>query len=148
MITSANLTFSATQAITGSTASTNTLDLGTTGTPYGYTNPLVRDLGREDDGVEISVSVSSTFNNLTSLQVAVQTSPDNSTWTSIDSGATVPLASLVAGYLFKVPKMFPEGTNVRYVRLYYTVAGTAPTAGAINAYMVASRQNNLSFGGQ
>ena len=148
MITSVNLALSVAQAVTASAASTNIIDLGTTGTPFGHTNPITRDIGREDDGVEIAVSVSTTFATLTSLAVSVQTSPDNATWTTVGSGPAVPAASLVAGYLFKVPKVFPEGTNTRYVRLYYTVAGSSATAGAINAYLVTDRQNNLGIAGQ
>lgn len=148
MITSKNNLFSEAQAVTVSAASTNIIDLGTNGTPYGYTNALTRDLGREDDGAEIEVSVSTTFATLTSLAVSVQTSPDNSTWTTVVSGTAIAAATLVAGYQFKVPAHFPEGTNTRYVRLYYTVAGSNATAGAINAYIVPDRQTNLSFGGQ
>jgi hypothetical protein len=121
------------------------IDLGPTGTPFGSTVPLTRDIGRGHE-VEISVAVTASFNNLTSLQVGVQTSPDNSTWTTRYSGEAVPLASLVAGYQFKVPGEFEEGTDARYVRLFYTVAGTAPTTGTVNAAIVASRQTNNSYG--
>jgi hypothetical protein len=115
--------------------------------PYGSSVPLTRDIGRGCE-VEISVAVTASFNNLTSLQVGVQTSPDNATWTTRYLGEAVPLASLVAGYQFKVPGEFEEGTDARYVRLFYTVAGTAPTAGTINAGIVASRQTNNSYGGR
>jgi hypothetical protein len=109
--------------------------------------PLTRDIGRGEE-VDLSVAVVASFNNLTSLQVAVQTSPDNSTWTTKYSGKVVLLAELVAGYQFKFPCCFDEGTDERYVRLYYTVVGTAPTAGSITAGPVASRQTNNSYGGR
>jgi hypothetical protein len=147
MIFDNSLLLSNQQAITGSAASTNVIDLGPTGMPYGSTVPLTRDIGRGCE-VEISVAVTASFNNLTSLQVGVLTSPDGATWTTRYSGEAVPLASLVAGYQFKVPGEFEEGTDARYVRLFYTVAGTAPTAGTINAAIVASRQTNNSYGGR
>lgn len=146
MIFDNSLLLSDQQAITADAASTNVIDLGATGTPYGASSALVRDIGR-GECVDLSVTVTATFNNLTSLQVQVQTSPDNSTWTTIESGAVVPLASLVAGYQFKVPSEFPEGTNARYVRLYYDVTGTAPTTGKVTAGVVASRQTNNTYGG-
>ncbi|PTR05681.1 MULTISPECIES: Bbp16 family capsid cement protein [unclassified Novosphingobium] len=147
MIFDNSLLLSSAQAITASAASTNVIDLGATGTPYNSSVPLTRDIGRGEE-VELSVAVVASFNNLTSLTVGVQTSPDNSTWTTRYQGEAVPLASLVAGYQFKFPCCFDEGTDTRYVRLYYTVAGTAPTAGSITAGQVASRQTNSSYGGR
>lgn len=133
------------QAITATAASTDVIDLGATGTPYGGT-ALTRDIGI-GYGVPLSVRVTQTFNNLTSLTVAVQTSPDNSTWTTVQSGAVVALASLVNGFQFDVPYEFPEGTKARYVRLNYTVAGTNPSTGRITAGVVMARQTNKTIGG-
>ncbi len=143
MIIDTSLVFSDQQLVTVSAASTNTIDLGTTGTPYGTTTPLVRDIGR-GERLDVSVSVSQAFAGLTSLQVSVQTSPDNATWTSVETGAPIAAASLVAGYMFRVPNMV-EYASARYVRLYYTVVGTA-TQGAISAAVVASRQTNMASG--
>jgi hypothetical protein len=144
MIIDNSLVFSNQQAVTVSAPSTNSLDLGVTGTPFAATLPLVRDIG-EGDPIDVSVSVAQTFAGLTSLQVSVQTSPDSINWTTVDSGAVIPAASLVAGYLFTVPKLVQEA-NSRYLQLYYTVTGTA-TAGEINAAIVASRQSNINCGG-
>ncbi len=143
MIIDTSLQFSNAQAITGSAPSTNTIDLGVTGTPFGATNPLVRDIGRGEP-IDLAVSVSQTFAGLAALQVSVQTSPDNVTWTSVDTGASIAAAQLVAGYLFRVPNII-EQADQRYLRLYYTVTGTA-TQGAISASIVASRQSNLGSG--
>jgi hypothetical protein len=144
MIIDTSLVFSDQQAVTVSAPSINTIDLGVTGTPFGATNPLVRDIGRGEP-VDLSVSVAQAFAGLTSLQVSVQTSPDNATWTTVDSGATVAAAQLVTGYLFRVPHLV-QNASARYLRLYYTVAGTA-TQGTINAAIVASRQSNIGAGG-
>lgn len=143
MIFDLTLLFSDGQAITADAASTNVVPLGATGTPYGG-SALIRDVGI-GRGVPIAVSVTESFNNLTSLVVQVQTSPDNSTWTTIESGATVLLASLVAGYQFDVPYELPIGTKARYVRLYYDITGTAPSTGKITAGVVAARQSAPAY---
>jgi hypothetical protein len=144
MIIDTSLVFSAQQAVTTSAPSTNMLDLGATGTPFGATLPLVRNIGHGQP-IDLSVSVASTFAGLTSLQVSVQTSPDAVNWTSVDTGAAIPAGQLVAGYQFHVPKVVQEA-NCRYLQLYYTLVGTA-TAGTINAAIVASRQSNSGGGG-
>ena len=144
MIIDTSLIFSNQQAVTASAPSTNTIDLGATGTPFGATLPLARHLG-EGTPIQLSVSVAQTFAGLTSLQVWVQTSTDGITWTPIDSGAVIPVASLVSGYLFAVPKIVQDAGS-RYLQLYYNVVGTA-TAGTINAAIVASRQSNINCGG-
>lgn len=147
MIIDNSLLLSDAQAVTASAASTNVIDLGTTGTPFGASAALLRDLGRGQE-VDLAVTVNQAFAGLTNLQVSVQVSPDNATWTTVSSGAVVPLASLVAGYQFKVPGSIEEGVNARYLRLYYTVGGSNATAGKITAAVVASRQTNLGVGGQ
>ena len=144
MIIDTSLVFSNQQAVTTSAPSTNAIDLGATGIPFGATQPLARDIGLGEP-VALSVSVSQGFAGLTSLQVSVQTSPDGINWTSVDTSAAIPAASLVAGYLFAVPKIVQEA-NARYLQLYYTVVGTA-TAGAINAAVVSGRQSNINCGG-
>lgn len=146
MIFDNSLLLSDAQAITADAASTNVIDLGATGTPHGSTVALTRDIGI-GSRVPLHVSVVETFNNLTSLVVQVQTSPDNSTWTTIQGGATVAAADLVAGYQFDVPYEFPEGTKARYVRLNYDITGTAPTTGKITAGAVMARQTNNTYGG-
>jgi hypothetical protein len=147
MIFDNTLLLSDAQAITASAASANVIDLGATGTPFGANAPLVRDLGRGQE-VDLAVTVTQAFAGLTNLQVGVQVSADNATWTTVASGAVVPLVSLAAGYQFKVPASIEEGVNARYLRLYYTVGGSNATAGKITAAVVASRQTNLGVGGQ
>lgn len=146
MIQDNSLVFSANQTVTASAASTNTLDLGATGTPFGSSTALTRNPGK-GRRIELAVAVSQTFAGLTALSVSIQTSADNATWVTTTTSQAVPLASLVAGYQFNVPAAFDGDDTGRYVRLYYTVTGTA-TAGAINAEVVASRQTNLAYGGQ
>ena len=144
MIIDTSLVFSNQQAVTTSAASTNAIDLGATGTPYGATLPLVRDIGLGEP-IQLSVSVGQAFVGLTSLQIWIQTSVDGTTWSTVESGAAIPAAALSRGYLFAVPKLV-QAASGRYLQLYYNVIGTA-TAGTINASIVASRQSNINCGG-
>lgn len=142
MIFDAQSKFSAAQAITVSAASTNVIDLGAAGIPYGDTAALTRDQG-VGEMVPLLIQVTTAFATLTSLKVAVQTSVDEaftSPVTVLESEA-IAAASLVAGYVFNIDKL-PEKTRLRYVRLYYTVAGLDATAGKVTAGIVAARQNN------
>jgi len=146
MIFDTTLQFSSNQAITATAASTNSIDLGATGTPFGGI-ALTRDIGA---GKEIAISclVTETFATLTSLTVTIETD-DNSSFssaTTVYSSGAIPVATLVAGYPFKVPAHFPLGTNERYVRLKYTVAGSSATTGKITAGVVDGRQTNSALG--
>lgn len=137
--------FSAAQAITVSAASTNVIDLKAAGIPYGHTGAVTRDQGINAGGNEVPllIQVVTAFATATSVKVAVQTD-DNDAFSSaatVLESEAIPVASLVAGYKFNIPQL-PEGTRERYVRLYYTVAGSDATAGAITAGIVAARQNN------
>jgi hypothetical protein len=129
------------QAITVTAPSGNVLDLGATGTPLGGAAPLERDLGRS--GVPLAVQVTESFAGLTSLAVAVQVSDDagfSAPVTVLESGA-VPAAELQAGYLY-TRDWLPRGSDRRYLRLLYTVAGSAASAGRVTAGVVAALQQN------
>lgn len=123
MILDQNLVLSDAQAITATAASTNTIDLS-----------VARDVG---PGYELPllIQVGEAFNNLTSLTVEVQTD-DNTSFSSPRSLAsqTIPLASLTVGAKSAIQKV-PVGTE-RYVRLNYTVTGTAPTTGKVTAAII------------
>lgn len=134
--------FSDGQAITATAASTNTIDLGATGTPYGGT-ALVRNVGHGNH-VPLVVTVTQSFNTLTSLTISVETD-DNAGFSSASTVWTSPaytLAQLAAGAEYLLPDAIPASVKERYVRLKYTVAGTNPTLGKITAGVVASRQTN------
>lgn len=115
--------FSAAQAITANAASTNVVKFS--GEPaFGTPVPLL-------------IQVVQAFNNLTSLKVAVQTATDSAFTTPVELASyTLNLADLKAGATFPINQL-PKG-NLGYIRLYYTVTGTAPTLGAITAGVVAS----------
>jgi hypothetical protein len=122
--------FSAAQAVTatGSTASSNVVDLG-----------VARDIGGAvTDQLMLLCEVVTPFTSggSATLQVQVQTSPDNSAWSILAQSDAIPVASLVQGYKF-LPNELPGGTS-RYLRLNYVVGTAAMTAGAITAGLVPS----------
>ena len=135
MILDMHALFSDAQAITGDAASTNSYDLGAPGIAPFNKVQLRRNIGK---GVEIPllIQVVEDFDELTSLTVIVQTDED------VDFGSpkdvlqvVVPLAELVAGFIFPIDKV-PRGIVERYLRLYYDVTGTDPNNGAITAGIV------------
>ena len=116
--------FSEKQAITATAESTNMIDLGADfNLPGADTH----------QPMELFVVVTETFNNLTDLTVSVQSDDD----AAFGSPKTVTLAAgvgaskLVEGYRFPIvalPKI-----DERYVKVKYTVNGTAPTTGKVTA---------------
>ncbi|ENE2011558.1 Uncharacterised protein [Klebsiella pneumoniae] len=121
--------FSAAQAITATAASTNVIDTGSN-----------KDIGKYGD-IPLLIQVVEGFNNLTSLTVTVQTD-DNSAFSSAADvlSMTIPLASLVLGY--KSPVITLPMKMKRYIRLNYTVTGTAPTTGKVTAGITGGVQTN------
>ena len=145
MIFDATLQVSDRQPITADTASTNIIDLGGTGAAYGAAAPLTRDIGKGLP-VPLIVTVTETFNNLTSMNIAIQVD-DNPAFASPRTAARSPeytLADLAMGKQYLLPDSFPVGTNERYVRLFYDITGTAPTLGRITAGAVMARQTNTN----
>ena len=121
--------FSAAQAITATAASTNVIDTGSN-----------KDVGKYGD-IPLLIQVVEGFNNLTSLTVTVQTD-DNSAFSSAADvlSMTIPMASLVLGY--KSPIITLPMKMERYIRLNYTVTGTAPTTGKVTAGITGGVQTN------
>jgi hypothetical protein len=134
--------FSDGQAITATAASTNYIDLGATGTVPGADSAVVRDIGKGTP-IPLRIQITEAFNNLTSLTVALQVD-DNTSFsspTTVES-EVVALADLTLGAVVNAIKYIPPGVDERYVRLNYTVTGTAPTAGKVTAGVVAAHQEN------
>lgn len=147
MIFDNTLLFSDAQAVTADAGSTNVVDLGATGTPQGASAALVRDIGKGCK-VPLSITVVEAFNNLTTLQISLQ-SDDNSGFASpktVAMSGQIALADLTAGKQIDFPDYIPQGANERYLRLYYDVTGTAPSTGKITAGVVAARQTNFVGG--
>ena len=129
------------QAIVATAASTNYIDLGATGKVLGAPANLVRDIGKGKP-LPIRVQVTEAFNNLTSLKIDLEVD-DNTSFSTPRAvqSVTVLLASLIAGRVDAFDYV-PVGANERYMRLNYTVTGTAPSTGKITAGIVAGQQEN------
>ncbi|MCD7740108.1 MAG: hypothetical protein LUH11_02020 [Candidatus Gastranaerophilales bacterium] len=119
MILDEQALFSDNQAITESCESENILYLGKREISFGTP-------------VELFIQVTEDFNNLTSLGIKVQTSQTEDFSEYIDLiEQTMLLADLIKGAESAI-KFLPKG-NLGYMRLYYTVTGTAPTTGSVLA---------------
>ena len=130
---------------TGTQQSTNVIDLAN-----------ARDLGIGDDpALKLLIQIMATFTVGTSLQVQLQGSVDNSTYTTMwDSGAILE-ASLVAGrYISNIdlPRVIlatptnPSAAQAlpRYLRLQYVTVGTHST-GALFGTIVLDREDQISY---
>lgn len=127
--------FSDRQALTASAASTNTIDLGP------IDAGMRRDIG-PGKAIPVLLQVVEDFAAGTSVQVSLQVD-DNTAFSSaktVVQTAAIPVATLKAGYQFHLDYI-PRGTDERYMRLNYTVAGT-PTAGRITAGITVGHQTN------
>jgi hypothetical protein len=123
------------QAITATAASTNIIDLGPINAGF------ARDIGKGKH-IPLRVQVVEAFNNLTSLTVALQVDDTAAFGSAVTVwSTTVVLADLLAGKVV-IPEFIPRGTNKRFMRLNYTVTGTAPTLGKITAGVVMGSQSN------
>jgi hypothetical protein len=143
MILSNEQLFSDDQAITATAISTNVIDLGAPGTPYGAAAPLNQDIGK-GGMVPVLVQVTEAFDALTSLTITVEVS-DAAGLTSpvVLATETILLADLVAGkQMFN--QVLPNGADKRYLGVRYTVTGTAPTVGKITAGITMGNQTNLT----
>lgn len=116
------LKFSENQAITATTVSENTLDLG-----------IAREVAFGDP-IPLLAMIKEDFNNLTSLKVAVETDKTDEFDAPVElASSTVLLANLKKGKM--IPISFMPVGNKGFVRLKYTVTGTAPTTGKLSAYL-------------
>ena len=110
----------------------------------------------EDSGLKVLVSpqvlplrpfiaalVVEDFATLTSLRVSVQvdTVENFASPTTVLETEAVLASELTVGYVFALDSL-PLTTDQRYVRLNYSVTGTAATAGRITAGVTAGNQTN------
>lgn len=141
MILSAQQLFSDDQAITASADSTNVIDLGVPGTPYGAVAPLNQDIGKGAK-IPLLVQVTEDFDNLTSLEIIISTGATTALGTSIIS-ETVLLADLVAGKQMVID-VLPNQLTERYLGIEYVVTGTVPSVGTITAGISMGNQTNVT----
>ena len=122
-------------AITATAASTNILDLG-----------CQRDLGIGDPKLEVEIVIQQTFAaaGAATLNVQIQSSVDNVTWSTLVESSAIPVANLTQSR--KILRMdLPADQPVltagigRYLRLYYVVASGPFTSGQVLAALVLNR---------
>ena len=119
------------QAVTATAASTNVIDLG------------LGDIGlSQDQAPYLYVKVGTAFNNLTSLTIALQTATDAAFTTPITVLSNVVALAALTLNSEQIRAQVPAGCK-RYVRMYYTVTGTAPTTGKITAGLVQNFQGSF-----
>ena len=109
------------------------------------TNVIKRGTDDEKDGTpEVLIQVTTTFAGGTSIKVGLYTdeSEDMSGEELVMETKAIALASLVAGYKFKINRV-PDNLK-KYSRLTYTVVGTM-SAGKITAGFVMDRQTNINM---
>lgn len=143
MIIDSLLQFSPTpQAITATAASVDQIDLG----PLGQ-GQTIRDIGVGGDAYLVVKTVAG-FNNLTSLTVALQTD-DNAAFSSpvtLWTSQAILLAQLTANRQLLVFSLKgAQGPYERFIRLNYTVAGTAPTQGSVEAFITLDAQQYRAY---
>lgn len=123
------------QAVTGSAATTDYIDLG-----------AARDIGNgERPEILVLCTEAVTAAGAATVTVALQ-SDDNASFSSpanLVLSDAIPKASLVAGaQVLRVP--VPYGTE-RYLRLFYTVVNGPLTAGKFTSGLVPLRQANVAY---
>jgi hypothetical protein len=133
------------QAVTATANSTNVVDLS-----------LARDVGEGED-LYVSFSVGTAFTAAGSATltptVVVSAADSLTTPTTLGTGGTIAVASLVAGYTFVIrvnPQLFYSSTTnsslgLRYLGVIYTVATGPMTAGTITADVVLDIQDGKKF---
>lgn len=141
MILSAQQLFSDDQAITASVDSTNVIDLGVPGTPYGAVAALNDDVGKGAK-IPLLAQITEAFDNLTSLELRLSTGATTALGTVIASQIIL-LADLVAGKQFNLDYL-PNGIVERYLGMEYVVVGTAPTVGRVTAGITMGNQTNVT----
>jgi len=125
---------------TGSTVSTNIIDLG-----------VAHDIGGAvTDQLMFLCEVVAAFTSggSATLQVQFQTAPDNGSgapgaWSILSQSDAIPVTALVQGYKF-LPGELPGGTQ-RFIRLNYVVGTAAMTAGTLKAALVPSLDVQPSY---
>lgn len=118
--------FSDDQALTVTAVSTNLIDLGATGTPPLSSNALVRDIGPGtpiEILIQLTVASGGTAPTLI-VTMEMDTLVGFGSATVIATSAT--LTGGAVGDRLSITYV-PDGATERFIRLNYTLAGTAPT---------------------
>lgn len=141
MILSAQQLFSDDQAVTATARSTNVIDLGVAGTPYGAVAPLNQDIGKGNN-IPILIQVTEDFNNVTSITVEIETGTTDALGDVVIS-ELMTLSELTAGKQ-SVIQVLPNAITGRYLGVRYIINGTAPSTGKFTAGITMGNQTNIT----
>lgn len=129
----------------GTYLSTNSIDLGAAGTmPNGFQSrgTAPHDIGRSPYPPHILVQVDETFTSGGAATLQVKLITDDAAAlgspTIIHSTEAIALATLVAGYQFRIA--LPVGIAERYLGVQYVIATATTTAGKVTAALVVDAQ--------
>lgn len=127
----------------GTYVSTNTIDLGTAGTiPHLGGTPLM-DIGRGNEP-DLLCQITETFTSGGAATLTVQliqsANADLSSPTILQTTPALALATLVAGYQFRL--RIPPGISARYLGVQYVIGTATTTAGTVTAGIVLDKQTN------
>lgn len=144
MILSAQQLFSDDQAITASADSTNVIDTGVRGTPFGGAAALHGDIGKGNP-IPILAQVTTAFTaaGAATMVINVSTGATTALGTTIASVGPIAVADLVAGYQMAI-QVLPNQITERYLGLEYVVATGPMTAGNLTAGITMGNQTNVT----
>ena len=111
-----------------------------------YDGFIARNLGLGEEiklVAQLSVAMTSATGNEATLTVALQTSPDNGTWTTVQTIGTFAAASAIGTKLEAF--LQPGLVNNRYLRLYYTPNIENLTAGSVVAYLTDAFDDHTNY---
>lgn len=135
----------------GSSAlSTNSLDLGVSGTP-GIGGTLFSDVGVSDVDVLVQISeVAAGAGSSLTVALVSGTGVDgngqiNANETVLSQTAAIAMATLKAGYQFRLGGTLPRGNTARYLALKYSVSGANMTGGKITSGIVLDKQTTTGM---
>jgi hypothetical protein len=127
------------QAIVATAPSTNSYDLGAVGKTAYNSVQLKRNLGAGGK-IPFAVIVNVAFNNLTSLQVDIESDDDSAFGSpTVIFSKVIALADLKQGLV--ITDFLPLNIKERYLRMNYTVVGAAPSLGKISAGVTTAVDN-------
>lgn len=130
--------------VAGTYVSTNSIDLGTAGTPpagFQARGSPPHDVGRARKA-QLLIQVDEAFTSAGAatlvVDVIMSANADLSSPTILESSQAIAKATLVAGYQFRLG--VPVGITARYLGVQYTVGTATTTAGKVTAALLLDRQ--------
>lgn len=130
------------QAITGTAVSQNVIDLRSAGSGL----PALVDEGIDGTDCYLVVQTNQAFNTLTSLTITLESDVATSLASApvVHFSKTIALAGLTANTQL-VRVLLPSDDYKRYLGVRYTVTGTNPSQGTVQAFIALTPQRNVNY---